>query len=123
MKVFTVTDPVFKTEPLFVIGCTHADLGRYLKQRFHVTVGDDAGQCGQMLTFSKAPWRVVWSRERCIGTLLHEVFHLTTRICHDKGVPIRAITGDDENGDETAAYLYEFFVTSALRKVRKWRNG
>ena len=119
MKVFTVRDPVFKTEPLFVLGCTHAKLNTYLK-RYRVTAGtDDAGQhVGQMLTFEQPPWRVVWSERLDAGIVLHEVFHLVTRICQDRGIAIRAVNGDGELGDETAAYLFEFFARAVLRRVK-----
>lgn len=123
MRTFTIDDSVFKTNPMFVIGCSHVDLGRYLKKRFKVTVGDDIGQCGQMLTFTEPPWRVVWvERQGDVETLIHEVFHLVTRVCHDKGVPIRALTGDGENGDEAAAYLFEFLCGTALKRMRRWRT-
>lgn len=121
MKVFTVKDPLLKTEPLFVLGCTHAELNAYLRKRFRVDGGtDNAGQhLGQMLTFDTAPWRVVWSATMDLPIVLHEVFHLVTRICQDRGIPIRAHYDTGENGDETAAYLYEYFARAVLRKVRR----
>jgi hypothetical protein len=40
-----------------------------------------------MFTFTdrpRPPWRIVWSARAHVPTLLHEVFHLVTRICADK---------------------------------------
>lgn len=111
---------MFKTEPLFVLGCSHAALSAYLHKRFKVDAGDDVGQIGQMLTYSdKAPYRVVWAKSLALPPILHEVFHLVTRICADKGIPIRAHNEHGENADETAAYLFEFFATDVLRRVRR----
>ena len=118
MKVFTVTEPVFKTEPLFIIDCTHEALDAYLHRRFRISAGENCGQIGQMFTFQKRPWRVVWSQKASLPVVLHELFHLVTRICQDKGVPIRAHNEHGEIGDETAAYLYEFFAKAVLRRVR-----
>lgn len=118
MKIFTVPEPVFKTEPLFVLGCTHERLNAYLKQRFKVEAGENIGQLAQMFTFAdRTPWRVVWSREISVPIVLHEVFHLVTRICQDKGVPILAHDDHGNCGDEAAAYLFEFFATAVLRKL------
>lgn len=118
MKVFTVLEPVFKTEPLFIIGCSHDELNTYLRARFRVDGGIDARCAGQMFTFQKAPWRVVWSLKRDVPTILHEMFHLVTRICDDKGIPIRAHDERGDCGDETAAYLFEFFSRAVLRRLR-----
>lgn len=119
MRTFTVIDPIFKTEPLFIVGCTHAELLQYLKKRFRVTVGggSNATFAGQMLTFDCPPWRVVWTLKRDPYVLLHELFHLVTRMCQDKGIPIRATDERGDLGDETAAYLYEYFARKTLRRV------
>lgn len=120
-QTFTVDDPIFKTEPLFVIGCDHAGMAAYLKKRFGVTVtseGPEENYAGSMLTFGCAPWRVVWIRERSRAGLavgLHEVFHLVTRICADKGIPIVAHIPGGENGDEAAAYMFEYFARGLLK--------
>lgn len=121
MRVFTIKDPCFKTEPLFIVGCSHAQLDRYMRRRFHVEAGIDAQQCGQMFTFQQAPWRVVWVKTKptsavTLGVLLHEIFHLVTRICQDKGIAIKAQI-EDGFGDEPAAYLFEMFSVQAIRKL------
>ncbi len=122
MKVFTVVDDTFKVEPLFVMDCTYETMQAYLLKRFKVEVQNvDGCMAGVMLTFSKQPpWRVVWlRRSRDSNALVHELFHLVTRICQDKGIPIVAHHATGENGDETAAYMLEHFYESAMRKIRK----
>lgn len=123
---FKIVDTLYKTEPLFVIGCTHADLDRYLRARYGCNAGEDIGQIGQMLTLGETwpPLRVVWAKHRPttparIGVVVHEIFHLVTRICADKGIPIRAHIESGESGDEPAAYLVEFFATKMLERVRR----
>jgi hypothetical protein len=122
MTSFTVEDDLFKTCPLFIVGCSHHALNVYLRKHFRVNAGLDDGQTGQMLTYRQAPWRVVWVRDkphnaRSFGVLMHETFHLVTRICQDKGVPIVAQV-EHGNGDETAAYLFDFFSRALVRKLR-----
>ncbi len=119
MKVFTVEEPVFKTEPLFVVVCSHEALASYLKHRFHVTTDPAFELAGQMLTFHRPPWRVVWvKRDGDLAVALHEVFHLVTRICQDKGVSIVAHHQNGENGDEAAAHLFEFFAKAVIRRMK-----
>lgn len=118
MRVFTVIEPVFKTEPLFVLDCSHEAFARFMKRHHKLDAGLDIGQLGQMFTFSDPTFRVIWTKRLDAPAVLHEVFHLVTRICHDRGVSIRARTGDGELGDETAAYLFEFFAKAVLRRLR-----
>lgn len=122
MRTFTVKDRLFKTQPLFIVGCSHQELDAYLRREFKCDAGADVGQSGQMFTFQQAPWRIVWVKKfphnaKTLGTLLHETFHLVTRICLDKGVPIVA-HHDHGIGDETAAYLFDFFSRALVRKLR-----
>lgn len=119
MKVFSVIDPVFKTEPLFIVGCSYDALRAYMRKRFRVTLDDDGDHCaGRMFTLARAPWRVVWTRQIDPPVALHEIFHLVTRICYDRGIPIVAHHPNGENGDETAAYLYEYFARRVLKRLR-----
>jgi hypothetical protein len=115
--VFSAKEPVFKTEPLFVLGCPHDVFARYMKRRFGLEVDDSRGAIGTMYTFQRDPQRVIWTLKLDAAEVLHEVFHLVTRICHDKGVPIVAHHPNGDNGDETAAYLFEFFARAALRRL------
>lgn len=121
MRIFTVEEPIFKTEPIFIFDCTREELEVYLKKRFRVTL-DPGNECaGQMFTFTRPPWRVVWVQRGAMSNLpvvVHEIFHLVTRICADKGVPIVAHHPDGMNGDETAAYLLEFFVRNVVKRIR-----
>jgi hypothetical protein len=121
VKTFQVREALFKTHPLFVIDCSHRALDAYLRKRFHVDAGEDVQQIGQMFTFQQPPLRVVWVERRphdlpTLATLLHEIFHLVTRICQDKGVPIKAQI-EEGHGDETAAYLFEFLAREAFAKA------
>ena len=123
MKVFTVVEPIFKTEPLFILDCTRPELGDYLRRRFRLQLDEERCEIGgQMLTFQRAPWRVVWAKSgsaKNAAIVLHEVFHLVTRICADRGIPIVAHHPSGECGDETAAYLFEYFSRAVLCKLRK----
>lgn len=118
MIVFKVEEPVFKTEPLFIFGCSFEKLSIYLKRHYRWDPGDDVGQCGQMFTLKKAPWRIVWVEKFDQYVLLHELYHLVSRICQDKGIPIIAQM-EHGNGDEAGAYLFEFFARRTLRRIQR----
>lgn len=120
MKMFSIRDDVFKTEPLFVVGCSYADMKARLDKRFSLCITEESEKvAGKMLTFGVEPWRVVWvKRSNDLACLAHEIFHLVTRICHDKGIPIVAHHPNGENGDETAAYLLEFFFSKATKRLK-----
>jgi len=120
VKTFTVDDPVYKTEPLFVGDCTHAELAGYLRRRFHVEIETSEDCEGTVLTFQQSPWRVLWVRRTTeLPTLLHELFHLVTAICQERQIPIVAHLPNGENGDEAAAYLFEFFARECLRRWKR----
>jgi hypothetical protein len=124
-RVFSIKDPVFKTEPLFVLGCSQKALCRYLKRKHKLVLHPqdvDVGVNGQMYTFARPPWRVVWTKRiptkpAHVGVLLHEIFHLVTRISSDKGIPIHSQLSTGEFGDESAAYLFEFFAVASLKRL------
>lgn len=106
MKVFKIVEPVFKTEPLFVVNCSEVELRDYLQKHYRIRHSIVFRSVGTMLTFDRSPWRVVWiQRSDKLPEVIHELFHLVTRICQDKGVPIVAHHETGESGDETAAYL------------------
>ncbi len=119
MRVFTITEDVFKTEPLFVTDCSYVELQRYCQRRFKVTLNQGREGCiGMMATFDVTPWRLVWvERSKPAAPLLHELFHLVTRICSDKGIPIVSHHPNGDHGDETSAYLYEFFADRLIKKL------
>ena len=122
MKVFTVVEPAFKVEPLFILDCTHEQLASYLLKRFKARLpqphDDQQVFAGRMYSFDGPPWRLVWSRHGKASETLHEVFHLVTRICADKGISIRAHNERGENDDEAAAYLFEHFARAVLQRVQ-----
>jgi len=121
MKIFTIKENIFKTEPLFILDCSYFEMINYLKRKYHIIIEneDESTTCGRMFTFDKTPWRVVWTKNKTLPEIFHETFHLVTRICADKGIPIVAHFSSGEIGDETAAYLFEFFSRTILRKIRR----
>jgi hypothetical protein len=124
VKTFIVEEPVFRTATLFVLGCRFEVLAAKMKAKYHVEVGEFCGQCGQMFTYTEGePWRCVWTDRLDLPVVLHEVFHLVTRICEDKGVPIKAHNEQGDSMDETGAYLFEFFARAVMKRQRAWKPG
>lgn len=120
MKVFTIDEAVFKTATLFVLDCPFEILRKYLDSKYKTDVGEYVGQTGQLFTFKAPPYRIVWTEKRDSAVILHEVFHLVTRICDDRGVPIKAHLDSGESGDETAAFLFEWYVIQLRKHLRGW---
>lgn len=120
LRRFTVQVPLLKVEPLFLVGCSPDELARILQRDFkvHIDADDQRHTAGRMFTFDRTPWRVVWTRAVDLPVVLHETFHLVTRICADKGIAIRAHNEHGMNDDETAAYLFEFLARAVLRRCR-----
>lgn len=125
MRRFIVNEPVFRTETLFVLGCDFEKFRAIAKTKGR-DVGEYIGQTGQMFTFNddkgvaihKEPiWRCVWASSLRPRVVLHEIFHLITRICQDKGIGIKAHLDNGECGDETAAYLFEFYSSEVLKRL------
>ena len=128
MTCFSITEPVFRTEPLFLLGCSAREAEQYLRKRYRLRVSIDSTACGTMMSFRRYPHRVVWSDAapsgpKALAQLLHELVHLVVRICGDKGVPIHPNIHTGECGDETAAYLFEFFAYEILRRATKRKRG
>lgn len=122
MRVFKIVETTFRTEPLFVTDCSYEEMRQYLNKRFRLKIPEV--ECneiiGMMLTFGKAPWRVVWwTPGRNTSILVHELIHLVARICHDKGIPIVSHHPNGTSGDETAAYMTEFFYKEAKKGLRR----
>jgi len=122
MKIFKIREDVFKTEPLFILDCNWDKFSKYIKKNYNIEIEEDNDQCGTVVTLKRSPWRIVWTDKLNRNTLLHELFHLVTRICQDKGVPIIAHHPNGNCGDETAAYLFEFFSRNALKKLDRYKR-
>lgn len=119
MKFFKIECNVFKFDVLVVSNCTYAELRSYLKNSYRCHIDEDPGEftIGTVLTFTRNPYRVLWTHKwEDKACLIHELFHLTTRICYDRGIKIVAQNEDGSNGDEPAAYLLEFLITQCLKR-------
>lgn len=123
MKKFKIKDNVFKTEVMFVINCDHVQFERIAKKFGAKIQNDEYGEdtIGTVLR-SKDGFRIVWLRHMSkrtedIACLVHEVVHLVVRILEHKGVPVKANIETGDCGDETHAYLMEFYVSEVLKRI------
>lgn len=127
-KIFTVPNPVFKCNVLFICGYTIKELEKELKKRkvtdFKSEDLEDA--TGSQLTFENAKGnklRVLWVESfdtsiGSIGVAVHEIFHLVIRICDDKNVPIVR----ENCADETAAYLQDYYFRAYYSELTGKKN-
>lgn len=115
---FHVEDPVFKTDTLFVIGVPIATFARRMKRVYNRDIDLAEHYTGTMFTFTRPPWRCVWTAKKDLPTVIHETLHLVTRILYDRGIAVSAQNAEGHNDDETAAYLLEFYVRAILKRMR-----
>lgn len=119
MKVFKVECNVYKFDVLIVANCTEGELNKFLKRRYRVELNNKTNEnsIGTMLTLDQDPWRVVWVKDwKDKACLVHELFHLVTRVCYDRGIRIVSHDGEGNVSDEPAAYLMEFLYTQCSRR-------
>lgn len=120
-KSFKIVNPIFKSETLFCLGFTLKEFKKEMKKYnydYDISSPDIAGT-----TFSIRQkgfrYRVVWFEDsKDIAGIVHEVVHLCVRICEDKGVPIKAHIETGECGDETFAYMVEFYLNEVIKKIK-----
>jgi hypothetical protein len=116
-----IKDDVFKTEVLFIFNCSQKEFQRRVKRYGIEETGIDNYTSGTVIHAKQRFFRIVWVKKfskNYLSEFIHELFHLVVRICDDKGVPIKANIEMGECGDETAAYLMEFYVSKILGENR-----
>ncbi len=123
-KEFIIKDDIFKTSVLFVVNCDQNEFKRRVKSRGAKDVDLSEYSCGTVIGAGGNFFRAVWvknftKKPRDIAEFAHEVVHLVVRICDDKGVPIKANIETGEVGDETFAYLTEFYMDKGLNQLKK----
>ena len=126
LRHFYISDPVFKTKTLFVIGGKESDFKALMESKFNVDYQarvEDEFNVGTVLSLDAKPYRVLWTSHlpvtaTAIGQLAHEVAHLVFDICEDRGISASAHMLDHSRGDEPFAYLSEYYLVEALNKAR-----
>ena len=122
VKEFSIKENVFKTETLFIFGTQEQFLEILNKRKIKPTHKLDKYCVGTVVECQGKFFRIVWVERQgksldAIGVLIHELMHLVVRICADKGVPIKANIETGECGDETAAYLLEYYYKECLKRL------
>ena len=122
---FSIEEKLFKTDTLFIIGCGWAEFRKRVAQYGLTPPAIDNYVIGTVIEGDNVFWRIVWVKDfkpRSPTALVHELFHLTTAICQDRGVPIVVHHPSGNCGDETSAYLLEFYLKECLKEINK-QNG
>ena len=125
-KDFIIDEHIFKTSTRFIIGCSGKEFDKRLKKingkkntnydRKEVLGGY---VCGTVIPSTEGYFRLVWIEDsKDFGGIIHELSHLVVRICEDKGLPIKANIETGDVGDETFAYLLEFYTNEVKKKLK-----
>jgi hypothetical protein len=135
MNIIKIEEEIFRVQTLFIVNCSLKELKDYIKKSFNAdieTMEDEDESDGTVLliTGKEFQYRIVWlesfkNTPKYLGILAHEVFHLVIRICEGRGVGITANLESGECGDETPAYLTNFYIKKFLEeytKVKQWKK-
>jgi isochorismate hydrolase len=116
----TIIEPVFKTEVLFISNCSIKEANKYLKKIGNKRlIDDDENTAGCLIRDNNNLFRIIWSENiKQKGEVVHEIYHLITRILEDKGIPNVSNIQNGMVGDETGAYLMEFYYNQIFNKLK-----
>lgn len=125
MKTIRIKDDIFKTEVLIIFNASVKEANKYLEKIGNkYLIGDDNNVLAQLVRTNNGLYRIIYFKKlnknkEPLANLVHELFHLVIRICDDKGVPnIARIEENGYCGDETGAYLIEFYYNKIIEKLK-----
>lgn len=124
MKKIEIKDSVFKTAVVFIYNCSQKELNKYLKSVGAREIEEKDNTLGCLCRTKEGIYRIIYVEKfnkknvEDNAVLIHELFHLVIRICEDKGVPNVSNIQTGDCGDETGAYLIEFYYNSIINKVK-----
>lgn len=118
-----IEDNVHKVQVTFIYNCSIKKANEVLrKMKVPEREMIPEGECiaGTLRRDRSGRYRIVYIEDiKQVGEVIHEIFHLVVRICEDKGVTIRGNFEDGTVGDESAAYMMEFYYNKLYgRKAR-----
>lgn len=119
MKEFVIKENLFKTSTIFILNCSGKEFAKRIKKMGVKTDIAESYVCGTVIPCGDRFFRGVWVESaKDLGGIMHEISHLVVRVCTDKGVPIKANIETGEVGDETFAYLIEFYTNEIFKKLK-----
>lgn len=121
MKIIHIEEEVFGTNVLILGDCSVEEANKHLvKIKNKYLIEEDENMAGRLVKQNDNVYRILFLRdlsEENFPKLVHEIFHLVVRICDDKGVPIIPNIQTGQVGDETAAYLMEFYISKVKGRI------
>lgn len=127
MKIISFDDKLFKARVHFICNCTPEECNNYLKKKKNKYLLHDnftENMTGTVIPANHGMYRIVYLPKFNLGqemraTLVHELFHLVVRMCGDKGVPIISNIQTGQVGDETGAYMLEYYYNEIVEQFKK----
>lgn len=124
MKIIKIINDIFKLEILVVANCTTKEANKYLKKidnKWFIEC-DTRDTVGQLVRAFHGQYRIIYleklnKSQQSRAELVHELFHLVIRICDDKGVPNVPNIHTGHCGDETGAYLIEYYYNEIMKRL------
>jgi len=124
--IIKINDKIFKTRVVVIANCNPKECNEELKgmKNKYFVEDKDSNLAGRLVQANHGLWRILYMptlnlRQESRGVLAHELFHLVVRICEDKGVPITANIQTGQCGDETGAYMLEYYYNEIIDLYKK----
>lgn len=124
--VIKIRDKIFKASVVLIANCTPAECNAELKKlnNKYFVRDEDKNVAGRLVQGNHGMYRIIYMPklnlgQECRGVLVHELFHLVVRICEDKGVPIVPNIQTGHCGDETGAYMLEYYYNEIIDLLKK----
>lgn len=122
MNILTINEKVFQTQIVIIGNASEKEANKYLKSiKNPYLIEEEQNMAARLVKTKLEIYRILYIKDlskKNIPKLSHEIFHLVVRICEDKGVPIVPNIHTGHCGDETAAYLMEFYMDQVLSKIK-----
>ena len=120
-------DKLFKARVNVICNCTPDECNKYLKKKknkYLLPVDFHKNTSGIVLRGNHGMFRIIYLpkfnlTQEYRATLVHELFHLVVRISEDKGVPIISNIQTGQVGDETSAYMLEYYYNEIIELFKK----
>lgn len=116
MKSRVIHNEVFDVSTLFIYDCDTVTANRKLRKIGATELEGD--EVGAVLKAKNGNHIVYFRSLEDKSAIVHELFHLVLRICEDRAIPVQATLENGEHGDETAAYMIDFYVRKLLTPPR-----
>lgn len=127
MNLIKIENKLFKANVYFISNCTPDECRSFLKKKnnkYSLEPSFGSNMAGTIIRANNGLYRIIYMPkfnlgQESRGTLIHELFHLVVRLSEDKGLPIVSNIQTGQVGDETSAYMIEYYYNEIVEQFKK----